>query len=130
CGMQSAASGRDGGMGSPPPATGRDSQLMTSTQVSALRRAAPAALDAPPPAAEPALHHPPARRRWWLLLLAALVVAGAVWAMKGRDQMPPAAGATAAPAVLELAAMDVMQVQPQVLSRQLPLSGSLSPLVK
>src|SRR5690606_23159182 len=72
---------------------------------------------------------PPARRWVWVLALAVLV-GGAVWFMTSGRQAPTTVNAPAVPVVVELAAMDVVQVQPQVLSRHLPLSGTLSPLVK
>lgn len=66
----------------------------------------------------------------WALALAALVVAGVVaWGMaRDPDASKPAAAAPTAP--LELASVDVAVVQERVLSRSLPLSGSISPVVQ
>lgn len=66
-------------------------------------------------------------------ILAALVVAGGVsaWLFTRAPAAPVGTpGAPAALAPLELAAVDVSPVQPRVLSRSLPLSGSMSPVVQ
>lgn len=66
----------------------------------------------------------------WVIALLAAAVAVIVW-MVMRD--PAAPGPMATPAVvapLELAAVDVFAVEPRVLSRSLPLSGSMSPVVQ
>ncbi len=70
---------------------------------------------------------------WILLAAIAVLVAG--WFFVRNQQATPAADMPGgAPAVaagpLELAAVDVAVVQPRVLSRSLPLSGSMSPVVQ
>ncbi|MBB6094139.1 RND family efflux transporter MFP subunit [Povalibacter uvarum] len=70
---------------------------------------------------------------WILLAAIAVLVAG--WFFVRNQQAAPAPDAPGgAPAVvagpLELAAVDVAVVQPRVLSRSLPLSGSMSPVVQ
>ncbi len=67
-------------------------------------------------------------RAWILAVLA--VIAGVVAWIAMRDPAAAAPAAAAAVAPLELAAVDVVAVQPRVLSRQLPLSGSISPVVQ
>lgn len=66
-----------------------------------------------------------------IFALLALIAAGVVWAVM-RDSAPaPGNGAAnAPPPVLELAAVDVALVEPRVLSRLIPLSGSISPVVQ
>jgi membrane fusion protein (multidrug efflux system) len=65
-----------------------------------------------------------------LIALILAVVAGVVvWAMT-RSSDAPMAAATAESAPLELAAVDVAAVEPRVLSRSIPLSGSMSPIVQ
>lgn len=64
------------------------------------------------------------------LITALLAVVAAVIAwMIMRDPTAPPAVASAASAPIELAAVDVAVVEAKVLSRSLPLSGSLSPFV-
>lgn len=65
---------------------------------------------------------------WMLALLAAVVIAVVAWSMT-RD---PAASmpAQSAPGPLELSSVDVASVQTRVLSRSLPLSGSISPFIQ
>jgi membrane fusion protein (multidrug efflux system) len=64
-----------------------------------------------------------------IAVLLAAIVGAVVWAMTRAPAAAPAAVAVAAPP-LELAAVDVAMVAPQSLSRSLPLSGSMSPIVQ
>lgn len=65
-----------------------------------------------------------------IALLLAVVAAVVAWVVM-RDPAAPGAGASlAAVAPLELASVDVFAVAPRVLSRSLPLSGSMSPVVQ
>lgn len=67
-----------------------------------------------------------------MIVVLALVAAGVVWTVMG-DQAAttPGEGTTTAPvAPLELAAVDVAVVEPRVLTRVIPLSGSISPVVQ
>lgn len=71
------------------------------------------------------------RRNW---IIAAVVLAGLIgtWQVTHKSAAP-AASAAAIPettAALELAAVDVATAEPRVLSRSLPLSGSISPVVQ
>jgi membrane fusion protein, multidrug efflux system len=70
-------------------------------------------------------------RRNWVLAALVLLVVVVGWTMtrKAEEPVKPADGA-AAQAPLELAAVDLAVVQPRVLSRALPLSGSISPVVQ
>jgi membrane fusion protein, multidrug efflux system len=62
-------------------------------------------------------------------LLVAIVVGVVAWvALKDPAAKPGAAAADTAP--IELAAVDVASVEPRVLSRALPLSGSIAPIVQ
>lgn len=64
-------------------------------------------------------------------IVLALIVAGVVWATIGRDNAPAAAqGAQAPLPPLELAAVDVATAEPRVLTRVIPLSGSIAPIVQ
>jgi RND family efflux transporter MFP subunit len=70
------------------------------------------------------------RLKGWMIAVLALVVAGVVWAMT-RDPAPePAADAAAPLPPLELASVDVAIVEPRVLKRLLPLSGTIAPIVQ
>lgn len=75
-------------------------------------------------------------KRWFLngwAWLAVAIVAGLVaWlAMRGPSGANPAADPTAAATgPLELASVDVSRVESRVLSRSLPLSGSISPVIQ
>lgn len=75
-------------------------------------------------------------KRWFLngwAWLAVAIVAGLVaWlAMRGPSGANPAADPTAtATGPLELASVDVSRVESRVLSRSLPLSGSISPVIQ
>lgn len=61
----------------------------------------------------------------------ALIVAGVVWATMGRENAPAAGQGEQAPlAPLELAAVDVATAEPRVLTRVIPLSGSIAPIVQ
>jgi RND family efflux transporter MFP subunit len=75
----------------------------------------------------------PASRGWHMkALIAALlaaIIGAVVWmAMRGPAAAPAAAAATTQP--LELASVDVVTVALQTLSRSLPISGSMSPIVQ
>jgi membrane fusion protein (multidrug efflux system) len=74
----------------------------------------------------------PAWRGWPIkaavAALLAAIVGVIVWTTMRDPTMAPAAAAVTPP--LELAAVDVATVAPQTLSRSLPLSGSLSPIVQ
>jgi len=67
----------------------------------------------------------------WLAALAALVLVVGLWiATSHRGDAKPAAPAAATPPPVELASADVATVNMAELSRSLPISGSLSPLVQ
>ncbi|HEY5810873.1 MAG TPA: efflux RND transporter periplasmic adaptor subunit [Povalibacter sp.] len=71
------------------------------------------------------------KRNW--IIIAAVVIVGLIagWQVLHKSApAAPAAGAPEATAALELAAVDVVTAQPRVLSRSLPLSGSLSPVIQ
>lgn len=77
----------------------------------------------------------PARSAWrrrWLLALLALIVLVIVWvALRGGSTATPASGAPAtAAAPLELASVDVVTAAPRVLARNIPISGSIGPVVQ
>ncbi len=66
-----------------------------------------------------------------LAAIAALVLAGCLWiAASHRGDAKPVSPVADAPAPIELAAADVATVNLMTLSRSLPVSGSLSPLVQ
>jgi membrane fusion protein, multidrug efflux system len=95
---------------------------------SASVRAFPGSHGGAPLAVEPADREP---RRFVPVLIAVLAVAAAVltwWLM--RSPSSPAATESEVTAPLELAQVDVAAVQPRMLTRLLPLSGSLSPVVQ
>ena len=76
---------------------------------------------------------PPVSRGWQMkaliaALLAAIIGAVVYMAVRGPAAAPAAAAATTQP--LELASVDVTTVALQTLSRSLPLSGSMSPIVQ
>ena len=76
---------------------------------------------------------PPVSRGWQMkaliaALLAAIIGAVVYMAVRGPAAAPAAAAATTQP--LELASVDVTTVALQKLSRSLPLSGSMSPIVQ
>lgn len=66
---------------------------------------------------------------WMLALVAAAVIGVVAWSMTRGPaaSMPMAQGA---PEPLELSSVDVASVQARVLSRSLPLSGSISPFIQ
>lgn len=68
--------------------------------------------------------------RVWVIALLAAVVAVIVWMVMRDPATPNPLTTPVAIAPLELAAVDVFAVQPRVLSRSLPLSGSMSPVVQ
>jgi RND family efflux transporter MFP subunit len=93
----------------------------------------PRANDAGADAGSGAQIAPSASRGWQMKALIAVLLAAiigvVVWAaMRGPAQAPAAAAATTPP--LELASVDVATVALQTLSRSLPLSGSMSPIVQ
>jgi RND family efflux transporter MFP subunit len=66
-----------------------------------------------------------------LSIVLALIVAGVVWATVGRENALSGADGEKAPlAPLELAAVDVALAEPRVLSRVIPMSGSIAPIVQ
>lgn len=70
------------------------------------------------------------RLKGWMIAFLALVVVGVVWAMT-RDPAPEAAAnSEPPPPPLELASVDVAVVEPRVLKRLLPLSGTIAPVVQ
>ncbi len=66
----------------------------------------------------------------WSWLLLAIVAAGAATWYFTRDPAPAVPTATADTAPLQLATVDLAVAEPRVLSRVLPLSGSLAPVVQ
>jgi RND family efflux transporter MFP subunit len=64
-----------------------------------------------------------------MLVLAAVIAGVVAWIALRDPAAKPAAGATA-PTPIELAAVDVASVAPQVVSRSLPLSGTIAPFVQ
>jgi membrane fusion protein (multidrug efflux system) len=66
-----------------------------------------------------------------LIAILALVAAGVVWAVMRESATPAdAAAADASQPALELAAVDVAVVEPRVLTRVIPLSGTVAPIVQ
>lgn len=59
-----------------------------------------------------------------------VLIAGVIAWLALREPAAPAAAPAAAAAPLELATVDVAPVEPRVLSRALPLSGSIAPVVQ
>src|SRR5690242_649852 len=85
-------------------------------------------LNRPNPAA--VVDAPKSRRKLFIAGGAAvLLVAAGTWALHSRTQAS-APGETKVTPPLELAQVDVETLQPRLLARSLPLSGSLSPLVQ
>lgn len=70
------------------------------------------------------------RMKALIALVLAAVVGGIVWMATRGPVTGTAPVAATEPAPLELAAVDVAAVAPQTLSRSLPLSGSMSPIVQ
>jgi membrane fusion protein (multidrug efflux system) len=67
----------------------------------------------------------------WILALLIIVAGVVAWLVLRSPSAPaPAADPSAATAPLELAGVDVAAVEARVLSRSLPLSGSMSPVVQ
>jgi membrane fusion protein, multidrug efflux system len=102
----------------------------TLASVTPFPRASDAGVDHSPAAAEPA----PAPGRSWQkkALIAALVaiVAGVIVWIATREPATAPTAAAAETKPIELAAVDVATVAMQTLSRSLPLSGSMSPIVQ
>jgi membrane fusion protein (multidrug efflux system) len=68
-------------------------------------------------------------RKWVLLIVVALVVAVGAWVyLRKPGPAAPLAATTSAP--LQLASVDLAKVESRVLSRVLPLSGSMAPVVQ
>jgi membrane fusion protein (multidrug efflux system) len=71
------------------------------------------------------------RGKAWILALLIIVAGVVAWLVLRSPSAPaPAADPSAATAPLELAGVDVAAVEARVLSRSLPLSGSMSPVVQ
>lgn len=66
---------------------------------------------------------------WVLAAIAAVVLGAVAWSMT-RDPAKSMPAAPSAPGLLELSTVDVATVGMQVLSRSLPLSGSVSPFIQ
>jgi RND family efflux transporter MFP subunit len=67
----------------------------------------------------------------WILGALALIVAGVLaWYLMRSPATPDSAAAAEAAKPMELAAVDVATVSPRVLTRMLPLSGSMTPFVQ
>jgi membrane fusion protein, multidrug efflux system len=91
----------------------------------------PRAGDAPGPVADPQPEAGGSEVRTMKVLIAAVLavmVAVIVWTVMREPAVAPAAAAASPP--IELAAVDVATVEPRALSRSLPLSGSMSPIVQ
>src|SRR5690606_35655223 len=73
---------------------------------------------------------PPARSK--RIIVAIVLIAGAVvaWGALRKPAAPPQAAQPAVVAPLELSKVDVAVAEPRPLSRRLPLSGSLAPVVQ
>ena len=74
-------------------------------------------------------------KRWpvsgWIVALLAIVAGIVAWmVLRSPSAADPAANPSTISAPLELASVDVAAVEPRVLSRSLPLSGSMSPVVQ
>jgi membrane fusion protein, multidrug efflux system len=80
----------------------------------------------PSPAADAS---PPSRRLVIGVLIALVIAAGATWFMRSGTSKPAATTSTVAPP-LELAQVDVEVAQVRVLTRTLPISGSIAPLAE
>lgn len=107
-----------------------DDSAPTLASVTPFPRAAEPGVDAGPGAQVA----PSASRGWPVKALIAAVLAAIVGAVVWAAMRGPAAGSTAVaaatPPPLELAAVDVATVALHSLSRSLPLSGSMSPIVQ
>ena len=83
------------------------------------------------PALDSGVIEPGRSRKPWIIAAVVLAVLAGVWFMnRGPAGAPADPNAPAAAVPLELAAVDVSLVQERVLSRSLPLSGSMSPVVQ
>jgi RND family efflux transporter MFP subunit len=83
------------------------------------------------PGLAPAADAQERRSMWkWGLVLAAVVAGVIAWMVLRQPAAPAAAGGPAVQAPLELAAVDVVAVEPRVLTRMLPLSGTIAPFVQ
>lgn len=69
-------------------------------------------------------------QRWWMLAVLVLIVAGAAWWFLREPAASQAATTASTPTPLELSAVDIGTVEPRVLARSLPISGSISPVVQ
>lgn len=67
---------------------------------------------------------------WKWAILAALIVGVVAWMTLRTPGAPTAVGAPSAVAPLELAAVDLATIEPRVLTRVLPLSGTMTPFVQ
>jgi membrane fusion protein (multidrug efflux system) len=109
-----------------------DSSSMTAEEASAEARVAsvrPFPSSHPiPPATSPAETKPSRRKPVLIALFAVAAIAVAVWVM--RDPAAPAADTAEVTPPLELSQVDIGTVEPRVLTRLLPISGSLSPVVQ
>jgi membrane fusion protein (multidrug efflux system) len=65
-----------------------------------------------------------------IFVVLALIAGGVVWAVMKEPAPPADASASAPPPALELAAVDIAVVEPRVLTRVIPLSGSIAPVVQ
>lgn len=74
------------------------------------------------------------RMRLWILVAVIIAAAVGTWMFMSAPSSPAAQAPASAPAAdaapLELAQVDVSTAEPRVLSRSLPLSGSMSPVVQ
>lgn len=66
----------------------------------------------------------------WLIALLAVIIAGVIWAMTRGPAPEAAADSNTPPPPLELAMVDVATAEPRVLTRLLPLSGTITPIVQ
>ena len=83
------------------------------------------------PGAAHSTHEQERRPMWtWGLVLAAIVAGVIAWMVLRQPAAPAAAEGTTTQAPLELAAVDVVAVEPRVLTRMLPLSGTIAPFVQ
>jgi membrane fusion protein (multidrug efflux system) len=69
-------------------------------------------------------------RRPWVLVLLAAIVGFVTWSLTREQATSAPAEASVPPAPLELAAVDIAVAEPRVLTRALPLSGTIAPVVQ
>jgi membrane fusion protein (multidrug efflux system) len=69
-------------------------------------------------------------RRPWMLVLLALLAGFVAWTLTRESATSTAAEASVPPPPLELAAVDIAVAEPRVLTRALPLSGTITPVVQ